>query len=270
MHFYTKDAKPAHYQPNKSRPGFTRPTTVADAKKLDLVPSVTTILKVIDKPALVRWLQEQPLKYLYENADEFVGERPDGVGVCCNPSPDGFARDVIKASTEARSQETADRGTLIHEYIERHFKGLPALSTEQAEYAKAVVDHLEHKQGIWPEKWVASSEEYFVSPDGYGGCIDLVLRHKEGSGVVILDFKSKEWDTGAAKLKRLHYEENCEQLAAYAHGIGEPGAACINVYLHRDTPVVRSHEWTAEDIKFGYQVFKGAQAIWCGRKRFAP
>jgi len=50
-HWYAQDGSAAYTQPNKSKPGQTRPTTLRDAKKFDLVPSVTGIIGMADKPA---------------------------------------------------------------------------------------------------------------------------------------------------------------------------------------------------------------------------
>ena len=42
-----------------SAKGEPRPTTLRDARKLGLLPSVTNILSILSKPELTSWLQEQ-------------------------------------------------------------------------------------------------------------------------------------------------------------------------------------------------------------------
>jgi len=56
-HWYEQDGTPAYTQIIKTgkNKGKERPTTLRDAKKFNLVPSVTTILGVLDKPALNHW-----------------------------------------------------------------------------------------------------------------------------------------------------------------------------------------------------------------------
>ena len=49
-HWYTKTGEPMYTIVGAN--GKERNTTLADAKKLDLVPSVTTILGIVAKPAL--------------------------------------------------------------------------------------------------------------------------------------------------------------------------------------------------------------------------
>ena len=53
-HWYSRTGEPMHWVKRASGEG-TRPTTLADARKLDLLPSVTTILRTLDKPPLNRW-----------------------------------------------------------------------------------------------------------------------------------------------------------------------------------------------------------------------
>ena len=58
-HWYAADGSPAYRITGKN--GKERNTTVADARKLNLVPSVSGIIGVAAKPALTVWLQEQAI-----------------------------------------------------------------------------------------------------------------------------------------------------------------------------------------------------------------
>ena len=59
VHWYRQDGAPQYTV--KAKDGSDRPTTLRDARKMDLVPSVTTILKVAAKPGLEQWKLEQML-----------------------------------------------------------------------------------------------------------------------------------------------------------------------------------------------------------------
>ena len=59
-HWYTRQGSPMYTVPSK-KDGTPRNTTLRDARELNLVPSVTTILNVAAKPALTAWLQEQAI-----------------------------------------------------------------------------------------------------------------------------------------------------------------------------------------------------------------
>ena len=57
-HWYSKDGSPRYTIEGKTG---VRATTLRDARKHDLVPSVTTILNLLAKPGLDNWKQEQVL-----------------------------------------------------------------------------------------------------------------------------------------------------------------------------------------------------------------
>jgi len=63
-HWYTSDGVPAYTQEIASgkNKGKERPTTIRDARKLGLVPSVTTITGILDKPALTAWKCRQAVE----------------------------------------------------------------------------------------------------------------------------------------------------------------------------------------------------------------
>ena len=58
-HWYEMDGTPRYRIVGKN--GKERNTTLADARKLDLLPSVTTIMKEAAKPGLERWKGDQLL-----------------------------------------------------------------------------------------------------------------------------------------------------------------------------------------------------------------
>ena len=51
-HWYKQDGSPCYEVPYADPKKGMRSTTIRDARKLNLVPSVTTILQVMDKPGL--------------------------------------------------------------------------------------------------------------------------------------------------------------------------------------------------------------------------
>ncbi len=58
-HWYTQEGKPAYTVVGSN--GKVRNTTLRDAKKLKLLPSVTTVMSVAAKPGLEAWKQQQLL-----------------------------------------------------------------------------------------------------------------------------------------------------------------------------------------------------------------
>jgi len=91
------------------RNGKERDTTLRDAREHDLVPSVTTILRVAAAPGLDLWKQQQVLKAAI-SVPRLDGEN----------EADWFSR-IMQTSKET-SAEAADRGTDMHNVIEDYFQ----------------------------------------------------------------------------------------------------------------------------------------------------
>jgi len=206
-HWYAKDGSPAYTQPNKSKPGAERPTTIRDAKKLDLVPSVTTILNIAAKPQLERWKLNQVMMAALtlpqvpgESLAEFESR--------------------IWADANAQSIEARDRGTEIHGYIEAFYRDG---KYESNPYVVAVRSCLQ--EAFYVQDWLP--EKSFASDIGFGGKIDLY------SDQVIIDYKTKENNKFDFK-KSMTYDENLMQLSAYRKGLNLPDAKIANLYIGRD------------------------------------
>lgn len=216
-HWYTKDGKSMHFIVGKN--GKERATTLRDARKLDLVPSVTEILNLLNKPALTNWLVNQA----YMSALTL----PKNEGETIDDFKKRAEIDAKKESIEAR-----DLGSEIHQNIENAFLGKPYTKHEKT--VNSVIDYITELTGTND----FTPEVTFSSPAGYGGMIDLV-----GDNVVI-DYKTKDFDD-PEKVKG--YDENCMQLSAYAHGILMPDARKINIFISRNVPgLVAHHEWDVD------------------------
>jgi len=116
VHWYKQDGGPQYTV--KAKDGSDRPTTLRDARKLNLVPSVTTILKIAAKPGLEAWKQEQMLLAaltLPRNAGE--------------TEKDLIAR--IVADSKETAKRAAERGTRVHESIEAWFEGVRPVDHEE-------------------------------------------------------------------------------------------------------------------------------------------
>ena len=62
MHLYNRNGKPCYEVPYADPKKGMRASTLADARKINLVPSVTTIFDVLNKPALIYWQQDRVLE----------------------------------------------------------------------------------------------------------------------------------------------------------------------------------------------------------------
>src|SRR5512137_708288 len=103
-HWYQRNGVPLHTVP--SAKGEPRPTTLRDARKLGLYPSVTNILGVIAKPELDSWKQEHAVLSALTLPRE-PGE-----------SEDAFAKRVVRDALATRDS-AADFGTGFHHGAQR-------------------------------------------------------------------------------------------------------------------------------------------------------
>jgi len=249
VHWYRQDGKPQYTVAAKD--GSQRPTTLRDARKMDLVPSVTTITKVVNKPALIAWQLEQ-MMLAAMTLPRVEGE-----------SGESFIQRVDYDS-KATGRMAAEKGTRIHESIERHYKG--EANVEHEETAKAFAGAVSTYFGIPPyDGW--KTEQSFSTNLGYGGKIDLSYHPSEKMPHgIVLDAKSKEFGPDD---KVIAYDENLMQLSAYRYGIGIPMARCANVFASRTHPgLIKILEWTEEDLQRGWKMFNHLLGYWKDKNKF--
>jgi len=236
QHWYDRDGKPAYSVIAKN--GEPRPTTLRDARKLNLVPSVTTILSCASKPALEAWKLNQMMlacltlpKVDGETEEAFIGR-------------------IVKDSKE-QAKMAAERGTTIHGALESFYEGI--YLADFMDYQIGVDTSIQNSFGT-PE-W--SVEKSFCHELGFGGKVDL--HSKSGNGIVI-DFKTKEFKDPSTVDA---YDEHLMQLCAYRVGLGIPNARCANVFVSVTDPgLVKIIEWSEEEMKKGWIMFQSLLNYW--------
>ena len=239
-HWYTLDGAPMYTVIGSN--GRERPTTLRDARKLNLVPSVTTVLNLVAKPALVAWMQRQVLLSALT-----LPKRPD-------ESEDDYLSRIMDDSKE-QGRAAADAGTEIHASVQSFFEGeayRPEHDPHVEATRKSLVEHFGH------QTWIA--ERSFSHELGFGGKCDL---HCEAA---IVDIKTKEF-TDPEKV--VAYDDHVMQLAAYRVGLGYPNARCANIFVSRSIPgLVKMIEWSEEDIQRGWRMFCLLLELWKEKTRF--
>lgn len=244
-HWYQADGSPAYEI--AARAGHMRAVTLRDARKLNLYPSVTGILGCAAKPQLERWKIEQAMmacitlpRVEWENDTEFM------------------ARALTDSQEQAK--QARERGTLIHEHLERSFSG--TADPDFAEFVHPVRAWLDTRYGgiTW------QAEKSFASAHGYGGKVDLYSRDIGG---VVIDFKTKDF-TDPSTVKG--YDEQGIQLSAYAMGL-ELGAAALRVNLFISTSVpglIVPVEWKPDTFARHWTMFQALLAYWQADRGYAP
>jgi len=235
-HWYTRDGVPRYTVIGKN--GKERNTTLRDARTENLVPSVTTVLNVMAKPALIQWLQKQVL------LAALTLPRIDG-----EPEDDYIAR--IMSDSKEQGRKAADDGTDIHASIQGFYEG--EVIKRHEEHVKGTVAKLEEAFGQQP--WIA--ERPFGHSHGFGGKCDL---HSIIGDGIVADVKTKEFSDPN---KVDTYDDHLMQLAAYRVGLGIPKARCANVFVSRSVPgLVVVKEWPEEDLARGWEMFCSLLKFW--------
>lgn len=222
--------------------GKERNTNVADARKLGLVPSVTTILNMAAKPGLINWMLDQAIL-----AALTLPKKED--------EDEASYLKRVKHDSKQQGKDAADFGTRIHNAIEIYMGG-ENVSDEYVDYCEAVAEVLYDFYG--DVQWIA--EESFAHSLKFGGKVDL---HSDG---IVIDVKTKEFGPDD---KVDGYEEHCIQLAAYREGLQMPKAECANVFVSRTHPgLVRVIQWDQKELAKGWQMFQHYLAIWKLKNNF--
>ena len=177
-HWYTRDGEPAY------------DATLRDARKLDLVPSVTSIIGILDKPAIVAWKVNTMLECAWDingtNKESWIAE--------------------VEAKWQAETSKAANVGTAIHDFAETYCN---------ERKAEKVIGY--EKQCALLAEWIDANIktctcEKSFSAMGYGGRIDAYGTLVDGRSF-LLDFKTQN----CKDKKATFYPEWKWQLAAYSN-----------------------------------------------------
>ena len=230
-----------HYIPAKN--GQLRPTTLRDARKLHLFPSVSTIIQdVIAKPFVDRWKRQKYLNYAIDIARTSPGLTPEQVM--------GKAHE----SFEDEMRQITERGDEIHNMFEN---ALSAKGVDQ--HIHQAYDKVNKELGY--HEWVCEASHTFAQ--GYAGKPDAYCKEW------LIDFKTKDL-TVDSTADKVAYDENIIQLAAYNQGLGGDKRVA-NVYIDRTDPsLVLIKVWEPEEVERGWQMFKAAFDYWKQWKKFFP
>lgn len=239
-HYYTRAGEPAYTVIGKN--GKERNTTLLDARKENLVPSVTTILKVAAKPGLERWKMQQVL------FASLTLPRRD------NEPEDEYLNRIMEDSRE-QGRAAADEGTKIHAAIQKDYEGSPGAAYQEyvAKFKKKV------NETFGDQKWIC--EQAFAHDSGFGGKCDMYSKNIDDPDAgIILDIKTKEFNDES---KVDGYDEHLMQLAAYRAGLRIPKARCANVFVSRNVPgLVAIREWSQYELDRGWLMFSKLLEFW--------
>ncbi|MEI7428630.1 MAG: hypothetical protein WCK68_11520 [Betaproteobacteria bacterium] len=230
-HWYTKQGTPAYTTIGKTG---ERATTLRDARKEGLLPSVTTIINLMSKAGLDTWKQQQVLL-----AALTLPREPN------EPEQDWLKR--VMQDSRATGREAAERGTAIHNIIQGYFEQM--YLPEKPAYLEVIDSTL--KSAFGSQLWL--SEKSFGHHLGYGGKCDLMAKpiNGQGSGYVV-DFKTKDTDLDKVDI----YFEHELQLAAYREGLNLPNARCAILFVNGTTNQVKLVEIEEAQLQKSWECFQ--------------
>jgi len=252
-HWYTSEAQPMHRVEGNN--GKMRDTTVRDARQLNLFPSVTAIINLLDKPGLNNWKQGQIARAAIDNPIE-KGEL----------FKDWVAR--IKKLGKEETEKTATIGTDIHEAIRQIWEGSVAFN-QYHNIAEGAVDAIIEYCGT--DDFIP---ELTVVGKGYGGQIDLLGKD------YIIDYKTKDisdhkyYQLQSDKPPKMAYDEECMQLSAYREAVASNSgmkfntcSKMLNVFVDRTIP---GRVYIYEHTENMYAQFQCLVGYWQIAKKYIP
>ncbi len=259
-HWYLPDGTAMHEVARADGKG-TRQTTLRDARRLGLYPSVTNVLSVLARPGLEAWKQEQAILAaltLPRKEDEPLGE---------------FARRVV-ADMGQQVRDAADLGSAIHRAIELYAQ------------SRAVPEHPEVARLFGPAReWfdrevgAVHAVEAAVSHCGWGyaGRVDLIATLRSTGRPTVIDFKTQRvrLDKGGGFAPVFH-DAWPLQLEAYRQALvsrdqGYAGAETASVVIGSSEAVpVVCHVWDPLEAPSRFRAFLAARQLWVFTRGYCP
>lgn len=207
------------------------------------LPGVTTIIGLLDKPALVGWAGKLCVEAGWQAARN--GEPvPRWQEVCYG-----------------KRDKAAEDGTRAHDLFERLLRGEDVQRGPEDsdgawrafENARKWLSGLSLRFEVWPHERPLVDQRL-----GFGGTPDAIAR--QGDTVSLAD-----WKTGGT------YPEHLIQLAAYRHLLREcegiTVTGCHLVRFHREHGDFHHHQWADDALDIGWDAFLSLLTLWPAMKR---
>ena len=259
-HWYFPSGVPLHEVPRADGKG-SRPTSLRDARKLGLFPSVTNVLSILAKPGLDAWKQEQAI------LAALTLPRTEGETL------DDFAKRVLVDMTSEVGR-AADLGSAVHAAIEGYAQGrwLPE--------DKGVARLFEPARQ-WFDKEVTQVHSVEIATAhlewGYAGRVDLVATLRSTGRPTVVDFKTQKTRRDKdGNFKPILHDTWPLQLEAYRMALasrdkGLADAAIASVVIGSTDPVpVVVKVWDDADKDGYFRAFLAARDLWVWQKNYCP
>lgn len=256
-HWYRRDGTPCHEVPKKDGSGL-RGVNLRWDRALNLLPSVTNVMSVKAKPAIVDYRVKQALMAavtLPRIKDE---------------TADDFMKRVVVDMDQHRKKASAF-GSAIHGYCEEYpYRELLDLDLEPyaADHKRWMDENV--SEFLWAEKTLVNEKI------GYAGTADRYVKLKDGR-TALLDLKTqqiKERPTktkGPVKNNPEFYPEWEYQLVAYGQCLDEEPNVYISVVIDSLTPgPCHIKEWPRGGWRNAWRAYLACHFLWCLDRSYWP
>ena len=169
-------------------------------------PRVTTILNLLDKPALKQWAVNCAVDYMQTALIRPASDEDGTAAELITDEPETISAILGDAKREWRNvgQKAKDIGSAVHEMIEAFVHGQKDFDMQGKEEIANAFAAFVAWQDANIKTWLASEVEVTDTEIGYMGRLDAIAEMKDGR-VVLMDFKNS----------RGIYDEYRLQVAAY-------------------------------------------------------
>ncbi len=241
-HYYWPDGRPA-YEVESADGKKMIPTTLTQARRLGLYPSVTTIISQLAKNAVTNWLLGIVYEECYNAQLEFKINSCD------------IYRKKVSRKVQKRKDEGAKLGSKIHAHLENYFMNNRKPTGKVSSISMKAIRAIGEEVGT---SAVHDCEMPFASPAGYGGCIDDIIGFN-----LLCDYKTTS-DKQFSKLCKNPYPSWGMQLGAYVQPIDPQldWMTCVSIIINRDTGETFFYNWKREDILKQWQIFNYLLKVW--------
>jgi hypothetical protein len=225
---------------------------IRHARKMGLLPGVTSIIRCASAPGLDMWKQKQAIMAALTLPRQIA-----------EPEDAWLAR-VVKDAGETAAK-AAEEGTRIHAAIQAYYQGgvVPNAYTWHVDGVRALLGSIAAGRSWLSELGVASVEH------GYGTKSDIHAND------YVLDFKGKDGDLASLQGEKA-WDTHWMQLAATRrllalHQSAKPDAKCGIVYVSRTHPGAAWLVPVAEDLlEKGLKMFDALKAYWQAKNSYYP
>lgn len=256
-HWYTQTGESKHHTQyaTGARKGEWRNTTLRDARKDNLLPSVTTVLGAYPKGNLDRWIKEQVVIAMHNNPPSGPAAAPITSLKDADEAQMNYFSYIDKLSNKRRD-EAAARGTFLHDNVEAMILGKPWDESDA------------HLQTVkeWMDKNLAEvhfTEKNVVDLElKIAGRLDACLILQDDPRPIIVDYKGRGFNDLKRGPEPKQYKTDMMQLAFYAKATEVERIANLYIANDREQPLIYFYEYTPEQMQEAYEAFKHLVHIW--------